>query len=953
MSTSLRFHNKQPLFIAVLITMLMLPGALAPAQDPGLAYPSTAEVSDQKAGSILIFNFYTSGATPAARLTQNTEISITNTNSTAGATLRLFFVAGGGAVTRALTKIGRLGTLNFSMGDVDPGVTGYLAALAVDDTSGCPINFNHLIGQADIKLTAGQSARLGAIAIAAIAPTPASCLGGAATLSFDNVNFNRLPRMLAVQSIVSRAGGNDTLLVLNRIGGSLAPSGSVAGIGTLSGLLYDDAEIVFPFSQGSLGPQLFSVLSDSFPVTTPPFQTAIPSGRVGWMKLFGETDIAMLGAVLNTNPMAGASAGAFKHGHNLTHQTLTSTAALTVSTGIPDLAISKTHSGSFTANGAGSYTITVTNIGNGVVSGSTQVTDILPGELTLDSFSGAGWTCTGAGTAAVNCVNSTPVNPASSYPPLTLNVNVGPTTPIGVNSITNTAEVITLDELDKSNNRADDPTTINSSVPIIASLSPNRAVAGFPGFTLTVNGSGFLPSSIVQWNGGNRRTTYVDPTKLTAEIPAIDIANAGTASVTVFNPGPGGGVSNALTFTISLTSDLTFYPLPQPIRLLDTRSGQSACFTPGSPLGDGSTRDQQAIGACSGIPASAKAIVGNATVVNSISNGGFITLFPSDSEQPIASNLNFTANQIVPNSFTVGLGDDGAFKIFASAATHFIVDVTGYYAPPGQGGLYFHPLPAPLRLLDTRQNQTACDTPGAPLANNGVKTVTAHRTCLGATIPSSAKAIVGNATVVNFISSGNNYITLYPFGASQPNASNLNYTANQIVPNAFVAGLSNDGKFNIFSSGATDFIVDVAGYFSEEQFDLNGQGLFFNPLPTPVRLLDTRQGQTACDAPGLPLGNDATQTQSAHRTCFGVTIPNTAKAVVGNGTVVNFISSGFHWITLYPFGTPQPNASNLNFTLNQIVPNAFVVGLSNDGRFNIYSHASTDFIVDLTGYFAP
>jgi hypothetical protein len=129
--------------------------------------------------------------------------------------------------------------------------------------------------------------------------------------------------------------------------------------------------------------------------------------------------------------------------------------------------------------------------------------------------------------------------------------------------------------------------------------------------------------------------------------------------------------------------------------------------------------------------------------------------------------------------------------------------------------------------------------------------------------------------------------------------------------------------------------------------------LLYTALPTPVRLLETRPGESGCDAPGVPLGNDATRTQMAHRTCFGVTVPSTAKAVVGNATVVNFISSGFHWITLYPFGAAQPNASNLNFSDNQIVPNAFVVGLSNDGKFNLYSHAATHFIVDLTGYFAP
>jgi hypothetical protein len=406
----------------------------------------------------------------------------------------------------------------------------------------------------------------------------------------------------------------------------------------------------------------------------------------------------------------------------------------------------------------------------------------------------------------------------------------------------------------------------------------------------------------------------------------------------------------------TVTGGLQYYPLPFPIRLLDTRPGETACYAPGAPLGANATRTQQARGSCSGvtIPASARAIAGNATVVNFISTGfQWITLYPSDASQPNASNLNFSDNQVVANSFTVGLGADGAFKIYSSASTHFIVDITGYYAPPGTGGLYYHPLPAPVRLFDSRPGESACDAPGTPLATNGTRTVLAHRTCLGATIPSSARAIVGNATVVNFISSGLSWITLYPFGTTQPNASNINYSAGQVVPNAFIAGLSSDGRFNIFSRTSTHFIVDVTGYFSDQAVDANGQGLLYNPLSAPVRLLDTRPGESACDAPGAALGSNATRAVTAHRTCFGVTIPTTAKAVVGNATVVNFISTGFNWITLYPFGATRPNASNLNFHENHIVPNAFVTGLSGDGRFNIYSSGSTHFIVDLTGYFAP
>ena len=88
-------------------------------------------------------------------------------------------------------------------------------------------------------------------------------------------------------------------------------------------------------------------------------------------------------------------------------------------------------------------------------------------------------------------------------------------------------------------------------VPTIASLNPSSAIVGGPAFALTVNGTNFVSGSVVRWNGGDRATTYVNDTRLTASIPAADIATAGSASVTVFNPTPGGGTSNAATFSIN------------------------------------------------------------------------------------------------------------------------------------------------------------------------------------------------------------------------------------------------------------------------------------------------------------------------------------------------------------------------------------------------------------------
>jgi hypothetical protein len=91
---------------------------------------------------------------------------------------------------------------------------------------------------------------------------------------------------------------------------------------------------------------------------------------------------------------------------------------------------------------------------------------------------------------------------------------------------------------------------VPAGVPVASSLSPSSAMNGSGAFTLTVNGSGFTASSVVNWNGSARATTFVSTTQLQAAITAADIAAVGTAQVTVFTPAPGGGTSGSLTFTI-------------------------------------------------------------------------------------------------------------------------------------------------------------------------------------------------------------------------------------------------------------------------------------------------------------------------------------------------------------------------------------------------------------------
>ena len=88
-------------------------------------------------------------------------------------------------------------------------------------------------------------------------------------------------------------------------------------------------------------------------------------------------------------------------------------------------------------------------------------------------------------------------------------------------------------------------------VPAITSLSPASVTAGAPVFTLTVNGTNFIGSSVINWNGSALTTTYINSTQLTATVSASLVTTAGTTAITVVTPAPGGGTSNAATFTVS------------------------------------------------------------------------------------------------------------------------------------------------------------------------------------------------------------------------------------------------------------------------------------------------------------------------------------------------------------------------------------------------------------------
>src|SRR5215469_14070207 len=127
---------------------------------------------------------------------------------------------------------------------------------------------------------------------------------------------------------------------------------------------------------------------------------------------------------------------------------------------------------------------------------------------------------------------------------------------------------------------------MNNPVPALSSLSPSNAIADGKAFTLTLNGTGFVSASIVEVNGTTPTTTFVNSTQLTVMITPADMQGVLSLSVTVTNPAPGGGVSNALVCAILIPESLKVFPTSPSISV-----GATQQFTAMVTFRGGNTQD--------------------------------------------------------------------------------------------------------------------------------------------------------------------------------------------------------------------------------------------------------------------------------------------------------------------------------------------------------------------------
>ncbi len=294
------------------------------------------------------------------------------------------------------------------------------------------------------------------------------------------------------------------------------------------------------------------------------------------------------------------------------------------------------------------------------------------------------------------------------------------------------------------------------------------------------------------------------------------------------------------------TPDL-FNPLPLPARLLDTRCSTTPrptyCSSESLPTQNSSLPAPQPSGAIAvavtgldNVPTSATAVSAVLTAANAQASG-YLTVWPDNgscNSPPAVSNVNFDRGQSVANSITVEAGSSGKICVYngSSVPINTVIDLNGYYSLTGDT---FTPS-SPVRICDTRSvsevggKTDVSSGVSGQCANSGqsldpsVGTSDPVTVQVGglAGIPSTAVAVVANITVVSTAGAG--FLTAWPAGSKQPETSNINWTAGEVVPNMVTAALSSSGTISVYASAGANIVVDVMGYYASGSSGGGGGG---------------------------------------------------------------------------------------------------------------------------------
>jgi hypothetical protein len=232
----------------------------------------------------------------------------------------------------------------------------------------------------------------------------------------------------------------------------------------------------------------------------------------------------------------------------------------------------------------------------------------------------------------------------------------------------------------------------------------------------------------------------------------------------------------------------------------------------------------------------------------------------------------------------------------------------------------------PNRLLDTRSGTKPTAGQTVEVQVTGVA---------GSGVPTDAKTAYLNVTAANSTDDG--FVTVYPCGAARPVASSFNPIAGITTHNLVAAGIGTAGKVCIYTSAATDLLVDIQGFHPSTAA--------YTPVQ-PERLLDTRATEHKGYTGAKPT---AGQTITLHVTGAGTAnVPSDASAVVLNLTSTASEAEG--WITAYPCGTTAPLASNVNLVPGRDRANLATAKVGTGGNVCLFVSQATDVIADIQGY---